>query len=555
MKIYPILVILLPFLVQFGVGNKTGKPGNNNVSQSPDSNNDSFDLVEDDTVLPNGMDAPRAAVAAAATGNFLDIRPCGRCGGRTIMVLVAESGRELVYVVDGVEYRFDPNRYDFRMGNDHEHRFALSIAMRAYAERYYEWLGNEAPADYVAAQMENGVVEWYNNIMNADLVNPENLGVDFWADDRILIGAGLHHDVNVDIFNGINGNVNQLFRHVRPSPDGRERDTITLGFNGVHFDLRNQAEHWNNRGDELDKRLWPESTNPFHSLYQDMPLQRVQRIVNFVRDMIEDFQAMEHVDADMEHLAGAIPSLLPPDLVLRDEAILRLIGRLPPSFFEMIMANGFRGDRMTLEALDAIRRQAEQCGLNPDIKGGEYIRCYVGQYEDIRQKMEQFLESPRDGFVHMPGFFRSWLDRNDGLDPDTVCSIPYFGEVSSGTVTARHDAEDNPNKKDGAEAQWEFFQIFPTPHRGEGATNSTGFIFGHVEPGNKEEAWILEALIAGLIQMATIRTLASLASVGAVAYIAMRACDGSALNNVNCGRPWFNDHKWWCGQSSGMAPE
>lgn len=106
-----------------------------------------------------GKKKKRGKKRKATSDNVLDILSCGRCGSRTIMVLVADSGRELVYVIDNEEHRFDPDRLDLRMGNDHETRFALSVAIRAYAERYMTWLGEGAPDDVVEYESENNVRE------------------------------------------------------------------------------------------------------------------------------------------------------------------------------------------------------------------------------------------------------------------------------------------------------------------------------------------------------------------------------------------------------------
>jgi len=473
----------------------------------------------------DGRNALQAAVAALKGDR--DVDDDGRCGLRAGMSAASEAGIPLIYEEGGQVYRFEPHEIDFRFGNDLAAREAFAIAMRAYARRYMDWFGHEANINNVVQEIDNGVHEWFENIMNADLETPDNWGLDYWVDNRILIGMALHHNIDIDLYDGLNNAIIPVFHHDNPNGD-----TITLGWNGVnHFDLRNEAAHWN-QGPNIDELLWPEDTNPFRHMYEAMPPEQRQRIVNFVRRMIQAFLDMDHDDAHKQHLAGVIPYFLSPDVAVSDEAILRIIGRYPPFFFEMLMAPGFRGDRMCPRDLERLRDEAARF-LDPNDQGGEYIRYHVGRYVDIRRTMERFLQGHQDGFVHMPNFCRGWLDRNEGLHPDTPCSIPYFGEVSSGTVVDRHRAEDDPNVRDGAQHQWEFFQIFKV----------LGFIVAFVRACNNKEAWILEAFTAGMVQMATIATLSSAVSAAAgTAYFALQVLDFTALNAVNCGRPWFLDH-------------
>ena len=135
-----------------------------------------------------------------------DVLACGRCGERTLCLAVLKRlGEEVIFVDDNQEYRIDPNDSDqmeaLRMGNDVGTRKLLAVIRRVYVDTYNNWLRHEAGIERLAEELEHNDYEaWYRKMMNPKLADEEQLDQDDWADERVIIGGALYHDVNVFVY-------------------------------------------------------------------------------------------------------------------------------------------------------------------------------------------------------------------------------------------------------------------------------------------------------------------------------------------------------------------
>ena len=287
----------------------------------------------------------------------------------------------------------------------------------------------------------------------------------------------------------------------------------------------------------LDEILWPKQDCSFRHMYRAMSQVRVQRIVDFVREMWGRHFALEQNDPELAatmHFAGFF-SLLPRNRILHTNAITRLIEMIPPAFFDMIMASDFSGPHASDEVWAATRDQAIAAGINQDRPGGGYFRGYMGQFDEMQRIARDFLAVARTNYLHLERFFRMWLDRNQGCNSQTQCcvTIGYFGEVSTGTVNGRFLQEDHPTRRDGAALQWEFFNWINQIEDLNGSILK--FQFWECPPV-KRASWILEAFVSGLHAMAS-----SNESINGGVSTTSLANDATGLNSVNCGRPHFLD--------------
>ena len=283
----------------------------------------------------------------------------------------------------------------------------------------------------------------------------------------------------------------------------------------------------------IDTILWPEQDCPFLHMYNAMPQDQVQGIVDFVRKMYNRHFALEQDDPELAatmHFAGFF-SLLPRNQMLHTDAIMRLIGMIPPTYFDMIMAPDFSGPHASAEVWTPIRDEAIAAGIKQNQPGGGYFRAYTGPFDEMQRISRDFLASPRPDYSHLEPFLRRWLDRNQGCNSQTQCCIGYFGEVSTGTVDNRFDAEDHPTRRDGAALQWEFFNWINWIVDLSGSVLKFQF---WACPPVKRVSWVLEAFVSGLYAMASSYVITK-------ALIAGLAKDGTGLNSVNCGRPHFLD--------------
>jgi hypothetical protein len=179
------------------------------------------------------------------------------------------------------------------------------------------------------------------------------------------------------------------------------------------------------------------------------------------------------------------------------------------------------------------------CKFDKASQYGTYIRVIqttVGEFKDYVSTLcsDKLADHPKGAsLIHVI------LSEIESYPDEMSFSRIYVGETSSQTIEVRRCQENNPTVKDGADMQWEFFQLM------WGLVGEPFHIqISRYEPHDKVLAWKLEALVATLIVAFSNRT-SNIADVEHHRQIRLTCHDGSGLNVINCGSPiWLENNVW-----------
>ena len=444
----------------------------------------------------------------------------GRCFPRSFLAALMRQGQQLefggVAVPTTIDFRNDSADATLQMLNRAHHAYAdalldhyLSLPVGGDERMVLDTIG-DAPVE-----------QWHLQQRDINFAASATVSRQHWADERLIMGGALFHQANVQIFRPDQRVALPDNTPVVPVRDDWPEVIIAhhVGANGegIHFDLQTNPAFV-----DYDELLWPLESCPF-------PL--AEGSVNFFRGLIDTW------DGDrMSHLSGAT-RMVPRHLLRTDESLQRILRRYPIEWQEMMMRPGFRPELMNRQDWECIQEGGRGI-LDPTKPGGGYVRVDCRPIDDKRADYEKCSNSTdiyrrddgRDvaitGFRLMGRFIDKFSETHQDLPGTSYHSTIYGGETSTGTVEDRWEAESNPNVRDGAGGQWEYFQLFELTHQ--------FMVFFVSSVGRQKfQSWLLEAFFLGTMCLSGKKN-------GGSANLLL-GVDGTGLNSTNGGVPFFLD--------------
>eukprot|EP00984_Skeletonema_dohrnii_P032797 scaffold27520_cov125-Skeletonema_dohrnii-CCMP3373.AAC.4 len=287
------------------------------------------------------------------------------------------------------------------------------------------------------------------------------------------------------------------------------------------------------------------SNGPFGHLWSDEAIVKVR---TFILKLLEVQASLSDPD-HYHHLKGLFPFISPVQLKEK-ETIKALLTCIHPKSIGMIMGDGFDASAIPREVLAGIEkatlndgeivpeyqvdvsalpgrhcgkalRHQDDASIFGLIYSGAYVKAHVGPFGEFKKAALSYLKKP-DRDDKLAAFLTEALNRHEvlGTPDDADISFLYIGTTSRPFEIrfAEHDSSSS-NSLNAS-----FFREF-------GKTFEFPAVFSVA--GNIRMSLTVEAFLAGLIQLSTVRTL-RLTNPNASFFL--QGCDGSGLTLVNAGK-------------------
>ncbi|KAL7490633.1 hypothetical protein ACHAWT_000189 [Skeletonema menzelii] len=289
------------------------------------------------------------------------------------------------------------------------------------------------------------------------------------------------------------------------------------------------------------------SNGPFQHLWNDADINSVQVF----------FQKLMHLQGSLSdpdychHLKGLFP-FISEEQLQKKETFRAILSCIHPKTVAMIMGDGFDAgaiprkvladiEKATLEdgvvvpeyqvdmsELTAVTREGKVLHHQDDankfgpIHPGAYIKAYVGRFGEFKELASSYLKKAERRGDKLATFLTIALNRHKELktSEDAVISLLYIGTTCRAIEVRLAEHDSNSSNSLNALFFREFHKACEFP-----AVFSVA--------GNIEMSLTVEAFLAGIIQLSTLRTLRS---TNPNANFFLQGCDGSALTLANAGQ-------------------